>query len=460
MESRMKFSSIDKVKVLEPELKGNIVSGSYRVDGDEVSLSFRYDFPVPLREEDVRMMFLVPLVNYSLFIDEINADFPITAADRDYLEKMMVINSREVYVNKILRRKEFYREEFIPKNPNNNEASFSPRLTFKISENRRAKFKGNGSIALLSSGGKDSLLSYGLMKEVGADVYPIYVNESGGHWRTASTAYEYMKRNTGNTLKVWTTIDRFYKKMNSKVKALNDNALTMWSDTYPIQLFIFPVYIFSIVPYIVKFGMSTVMKGDEFDDPREFTLERDIKHYNGIYDQTQLFDVEMKKYFKEIGYDLDFYSPLRSITGLVEERILFNRYPDLARLQRSCHSCHIEGGEIYPCGKCSKCNGVLLFLLANSLDPTVINYKKEDVEDFVRTFRDRVYNLDKEEKEHSMFLLSHGEWGRQNIHVEMIHQCEEFCDSKLIDEKWRDKLMEIFINYTKGKTHLKNGKWI
>ena len=43
----------------------------------------------------------------------------------------------------------------------------------------------------MSSGGKDSLLTYGIMKEVGANVFPIFVNESGGHWKTASVAYDF-----------------------------------------------------------------------------------------------------------------------------------------------------------------------------------------------------------------------------------------------------------------------------
>lgn len=458
--SKTKFSSIENIRVKEPEVKGDVISAKYLVDGEEVSLSFKYDFPVVPQSQDLRMIFLIPLVNYSLFTGKIEADFPISIQDKEFLEKMMVINSREVYVNKIIRRKEFFREESVPVSPNNSEASFSPEINVSIEENERVPYKRERSVALLSSGGKDSLLSYGLMREIGANVYPIYINESGGHWRTASTAYEHMRKNSQNTIKVWTTIDRFYRKMNSKVKILNERALTMWSDTYPIQLFLFPVYIFSIIPYVEKFRLAAIMKGDEFDDPREFVTEHGIRHYYGIYDQTQAFDLAMNEYFQKIGYGLIFYSVVRSISGLMEERILFDRYPELAKLQRSCHSCHVQDGQMVPCGRCSKCNGVLLFLLASSLNPARINYREEDIRNFKETYSTRVYNLDKDEREHSEFLFSKGEYGQENIHVEKIHESQDYCNSNYIDEEWRDKIMEIIEKYTKGHTYLENGQWI
>jgi hypothetical protein len=454
-----KFSSIEKVRLPEPELRDDLITVKYVVDGEEVLLSFKYDIPISLEKQDLRMLSLIPLVNYSLFTDEIETEFPITQQDYEFLKKMMVINSREIYINKIMKRREFFREEFIPELANETDASFSPSLNISIEKNNRTVNKDSGSVAIMSSGGKDSLLTYGLMKEIGANIFPIFVNESGGHWKTASVAYDYFRSSTENTLKIWTTIDRFYRKMNLKVKALNEKALTMWSDTYPIQLFIFPVYIFSSLPYIFKYGISGIMKGDEFDDPRSFKPEYGINHYYGIYDQTQAFDKTLDAYFESVGYGIKLYSALRSITGLIEERILFERYPELAKLQRSCHSCHEEGGQIVPCGRCTKCDGILLFLSANSLDPRIINYRDQDIKDFQNTYLERKFRVDEDEKEHSIFLISKGARGALKEHVEKIHYDPEFCDGNLIDERWRGKIMNILGKYTKGTTQLENGEW-
>ncbi len=461
MQARGKLSSIERIRLLEPELRNDLISLRYIVDGEEIQLSFSYDFPITADKQDLRLLSLIPLVNYSLFTSEIEADFPITQQDYDFIQKMMVINSREIYVNKLLKRREFYLAEYIPGSPSLEEASYCPRMNISIEPNFRTTFNnnGDGSVAIMSSGGKDSLLTYGIMKEVGATVYPIFVNESGGHWKTASVAYDYFQATHENTLRIWTTIDRFYRRMNSKVKALNDKAITMWSDTYPVQLFIFPVYLFSSLPYYKKFGISGVMKGDEFDDPRGFNPEFGVSHYYAIYDQTQSFDIALNEYFRGIGYGIKFYSALRNITGLIEERILFNRYPELAKLQRSCHSCHDDNGQIVPCGRCTKCDGILLFLSANGIDPRTINYREQDIQDFSNTYMERVFRLDEDEREHSRFLISKGEHGKYNEHVEKIHEDPEFSNSQLIDEKWRGKIMDILKEYTKGTTRLQNGEW-
>lgn len=459
MQPRGKLSSIDKIRIFEPVLRDDLLSIKYTVDGEEVPLSFKYDFPVSFEKQDLRMLSAIPLVNYSLFTREVEADFPITRQDYDFLKRMMMLNSREIYVNKLLKRREFYREESIPKSPNESEASYSPTLNFEITKNDREEQENDGSVAVMSSGGKDSLLTYGLMKEIGADVYPIFINESGGHWKTASVSYNHFKATDKNTLRIWTTIDRFYRKMNSKVKALNDKALSMWSDTYPVQLFIFPVYIFSSLPYFSKFGISGVIKGDEFDDPRGMGPEFGIGHYHGIYDQTQFFDDALMSYFDSIGHKIKFYSVVRSITGLVEERILFSRYPDLAELQRSCHSCHDEDGKVIPCGRCSKCNGVLLFLSANSLDPSKIEYRERDIRDFRKTYLEREYRLDEDEREHCTFLASEGKKGLRKEHVEKVHYDRDYSDADLIDERWRDKILSILGEYTKGTSRLENGEW-
>jgi hypothetical protein len=85
-------------------------------------------------------------------------------------------------------------------------------------------------------------------------------------------------------------------------------------------------------------------------------------------------------------FEADWYqwSALRNISGLIDQKILVQRFQDLAKQQRSCHSCHMKNNEIYPCGVCSKCLGILLYLLANKTDPTIMNYRKKDIEYFYK----------------------------------------------------------------------------
>ena len=70
-----------------------------------------------------------------------------------------------------------------------------------------------GRHAVLSSGGKDSLLTYGLLQEIGREVHPIFVNESGRHWFTALNAYRHFESKVPHTARVWTNCDRVFSSM-------------------------------------------------------------------------------------------------------------------------------------------------------------------------------------------------------------------------------------------------------
>ena len=156
------------------------------------------------------------------------------------------------------------------------------------------------------------------------------------------------------------------------------------------------------------------------------------------------------------------WSALRNISGLIVERILTKRYPELANLQRSCHSCHIENNETVPCGNCSKCMGVLLFLLANNVDPKIMNFKGKDIELFTKRINPENLRLDEDEKNQSFYLI--GEKDRIPSfkpidHVEKIHINKENSDLGQIPSYFRKNILKIIKSYTTGYCELKNENW-
>jgi len=234
------------------------------------------------------------------------------------------------------------------------------------------------------------------------------------------------------------------------------------ADTYPIRLCIFPFYVFSFLPIFSEKKIGNLLIGSEFDDPKIKPVYKEIPHYFGVYDQHQDYDLLMNEWYHKRLQGLYQWSALRNISGLIVERILTKRYPELASLQRSCHSCHSYNGEIIPCGTCSKCMGVLLFLLANHDNPKIMNFKDEDVISFPNRVSSFNLRLDQDEKNHSFYLI--GKKG--NIpevkpieHVEKIHLNNAVCDPYLIPEHFREKLFKIFSNYSTGYCILKDDKW-
>jgi len=154
------------------------------------------------------------------------------------------------------------------------------------------------------------------------------------------------------------------------------------------------------------------------------------------------------------------WSAVRPISGMIVERILTRRYPELARVQRSCHSCRFENGKLVPCGHCSKCQGVLLFLLANHVDPSVMEYKPKDVVDLPGRILKGELRLDEDEREHSIFLAGlPGLVGRECSHVETIHLNKSTSDIELVPTRFRGSLIKIMREYTKGFTVLDGDSW-
>lgn len=465
------FSSIE---LFEPKIKKNSVSArvvlnKIKNEKSEFILNLKYKETVePEYIPLLRLAFCMPLLNYGLFTKKFKLDFPVSNADADLLNELNKVFSRDIFVNKIIRRRTNYiLPEFLPDEKNVKASDAEPKSVFEFKEITKDSFiaesMDDNSCGILSSGGKESLLTYGILKEIGCNVYPLYVNESGGHWRTALTAYKYHKENEPNTGKVWTNVDRFYVFMLDNLEFIRKDHRKIWADTYPIRLCIFPFYVFSLLPIFADKKIGNLLIGSEFDDLRVKPLQNGIEHYFSVYDQHQDYDFVMNDWYNKRINGLYQWSALRNISGLIVEKILFKKYPDLAKLQRSCHSCHFEGEKIVPCGACSKCMGILLFLLANKFDPAIMNFKKEHVLSFSQRVKPSNLRLDQDEKDQSFYLIDE----EKNIlkvkpidHVEKIHINKDTCDIDLIPSHLKDKLIKIIQDYTTGYCILKDGKWV
>ena len=169
------FSSIE---ISEPIINGNSVKANIvlnKTEGDESTFSIMLKYPEKVKYESLpvlRLAFTMPLLNYGLFSKKFKLNFPISKTDYDILNELNRIFSRDIFVNKIARRRTNYiLSDFLPKKGDikledaNPKANIEPSqiysdivITSDIDKN---------SCGILSSGGKESLLTYGLLKEIG-----------------------------------------------------------------------------------------------------------------------------------------------------------------------------------------------------------------------------------------------------------------------------------------------------
>ncbi len=466
----MCFSSINLEEPIinKSSIKSKITLNKINGKNANFIIELKYDNDINKEHLPIiKLAFVMPLLNYGLFSKRFLLNFPISKSDLDLLNRLNLVFSRDIFVNKILRRRTKYiSQKYLPNEDLIKPSDAKPKSVFEpkniIEDFNLSQKVDNNKCGILSSGGKESLLTYGLLKEIGRKVYPYYINESGGHWRTALSAYKYHKKIDSNTRRVWTNVDRFYNFMLDNLFFIRSDHRKLWADTYPIRLCIFPYYVFSLLPLFVENRIGNLLIGSEFDDLRSKPEYKGINHYYGIYDQHQDFDKVMNNWYAKRIPGLKQWSAVRNVSGLIVEKILVQRYPDLAKYQRSCHSCHFEGKELAPCGKCSKCMGVLLFLLANRSNPEIMNFKKEHINSFYERVSPSNLRLDQDEKDQSFYLL--GEKSKiKKIspvdHVEKIHINKHTCDPQTIPKNLRNDILKILSEYTTGYCIMKNEKW-
>ncbi|MCI0497960.1 MAG: hypothetical protein L0Z54_06695 [Thermoplasmata archaeon] len=469
----MDLECFARIEVGDPSARGGSVKTAVRttgVDGRVREFELRWRYDVPVRDEDaplLRLAALMPMANYGPFTGEIVADFPLARADASLMQDVIDDFGLDVFVNKVLRRRADY---ILPQylqgveDAGPESVPSMARLVHSGAEADRPIAEGmdGNACGILSSSGKESLLTYGLMREVGADVHPLYVNESGGHWRTALTAYRHHSATDANTARVWTNVDRFYTFMLDGMRIIRPDHRKVWADTYPIRLCIFPVYIFLLMPLFARKRIGNLLMGNEFDDIREMPTFRGIPHSFGIRDQWQTFDLRMEEWYGVRMPGLRQWSALRPVAGLIVERVLIDRYPGIAPLQRSCHSCSIEGGRIVQCGQCSKCLGVLLFIIAAGADPSRFGFREEDVARVPERLLTTSFRIDPDEEAQARLLASRrvpGLGGEPRPHVESIHIHPYWGDLAHVPDRFRDRILDILEEYVDGYTRLEGGEW-
>ena len=420
---------------------------------------------------------LCPMVNYSLFSDEIRLKYSLDPRDRAIFEDFLLIQSRESLVNRVLTGNEYLVEEAKWKDNQELAALYKDyRAKLVPSGNARRDFSRQSDpdrACVLSSGGKESLLSYGMLKEAGAEVFPFYFNESGGHWLTAKPAFDDFVRFEPRTRKVWSNVDRVYLFIKDHMAVIRPDFREVHADLYPVRSFTFLHYAFAFLPYVWKHSISAFVVGNEYDEPGDWTF-MGVPHYYGIYDQTQEFDWKMTQFYKERGLGLEHFSVVRPLSSFTEETIIAKRYPKLLPIQRSCHATHLEHGKVIPCGRCTKCLGVLSFLTAGGVDAKVMGYQQEDLDLLEKRLQETRLRLDRHELEHTLFRLSKrglkvlradlkypgGYDPQEHLEVESMKFDPQNSLVENVPERFRSKIFEILGEHTRGAVELKGGKWV
>lgn len=454
----------DKIIVEKPAVTKHGFHTRYILekDGKRVSCELRNKYEDSIEGDNAQryanLTCGISAINYGLYTREIVFEFDLGPQEFRFFDDMLKKMSIEIFVSRFHQDPLFIKPEYAVAEPDVTLANASCKA--KLSAGSGRDLSGFDTdpdkIVVLSSGGKESLLCYGLLKEAGMTVYPVYINESGGHWRTAITAYRSFKQHDIRTRRIWTNADRLWAFIVRNSPLVETNIRGIKSITDPLHFFSFAYFIFSSLPLMEQEKIGNVCVGNEYIEPTRILDGRnrinDVDFFPGIYDQSQEYDRYMTRWFDEAGYGIRQWAPIRSITGYQVQKTLAKNYPALFDLQVSCHHAHKGSDRIMPCGTCQKCMRILAFCLANHLDYRKIGYDRRNV-DWLKANIHKLALAGDEELEHTFHHLSqHGfpVKGRYHSHIEKLHFDPHSSDTANIPADVRHKIYPLLLREATG----------
>jgi len=420
------------------------------------------------------MMLAQVALNYGLFFDTIEFDGLFDKTDQQFLIDMMENTSREILTNKLLIKNEFLKPPFDTLEPKKRENYTQAKILFLNTQFQNVKLSKDQSktnlnkYAILSSGGKDSLLSYGIIKEIG-EPYPVFINEAGRHWFTAINSHRYYKEIEPNTSKPWCNSDRLFNWMLKQLPFIKENYSSIRADIYPIRLWTVAVFLFGTLPVARKNAIGNILIGDEYDTTVRGNLNG-ISHYNGLYDQSKYFDNAMTRYFRNKGWSIYQYSLLRSMSELLIMKVLIKRYPELQEHQVSCHAAHELDGRMYPCGKCEKCRRIIGMVKVLDENPEKCGYNQNQIADGLNALATKSVKQIGSDAAHLYYLLykknliEHNAFttktSKAHPEIMKLRFDQERSNLEDIPSHIRKSLFAILNEYADGTVKRINNRWV
>lgn len=473
---------IKQLKVGPLRLERDRLTAPYTVTGkggpETTELSYRFEEPIfdpsdPEAANLASMMAAQVALNYGLFCDEIVFRLPLDEHDCRFLTEMARNTAREIYVKKFLQPNPFLQGDAAKLPVVRQNDYLHARLVFddepKSADRRSTWSVDRNRHLILSSGGKDSLLGYGLLREIGRETHPVFVNESGRHWFTALNAYRHFAEHEPNTGRVWTNADRVFAWMLRRIPFIRQDFQNIRSDDYPIRLWTVAVFLFGVLPIVRKRGIGRIVIGDEFDTSERASHEG-ITHYSGLYDQSRYFDNALSRYFARKGWGVTQFSILRPMSDLLIQKTLARRYPELLALQVSCHAAHKDGDRIRPCGQCEKCRRIVGMLMAVDGDPADCGYSPEQARKCIEDLATKDIHVERQGAEQLAFLLASkgllpsGSVGpaiaREHPATVKLRFDRERSPVDWIPVDLRQPLFQILLEYTNGAVQRVGRVWV
>ncbi|OGG42885.1 hypothetical protein A3G50_00650 [Candidatus Jorgensenbacteria bacterium RIFCSPLOWO2_12_FULL_42_11] len=243
----------------------------------------------------------------------------------------------------------------------------------KKSERMLPPKKTSSEKAILAlSFGKDSLLSYGIAKEIGLDCQVVFVRDIKGYNK------EYIEAEAKHKSRI---IKSFIENERIPINFLIDNVDEIFSDR-KIKSKIKDLentngmltFVLEFIPVAYYHQAKYLILGNEANFVDSFKNQDGFKTYPS-FDQTVIYTKRENQYLKRLtNGNIQVISLIEPIYNLAEMKILYHRYPYLLQYLMSC-SPEKKGSEKW-CYQCPMCAKAFLYSVAVGGDPQKIGFKQ------------------------------------------------------------------------------------
>jgi len=226
---------------------------------------------------------------------------------------------------------------------------------------------------LLFSFGKESLLTYGLLRELGVDVIPIFIKEPYSSFENAH------KKKLAS---------RFYNKFNDEVIffPLSFGRLREITGFYWGWDIILSQYAFVLLPFYFYHQARYLFFGNE-QSCNFYLKDKEGYFINPVFEQSVLAMKHLADIPKLFFINTHVGSLVEPIHEIFVLYILHHRYPEIGKFQMSCFSEEEEAKKKRWCGVCEKCARIYIFLKALGISPervgfynnNMLSHKKKDL---------------------------------------------------------------------------------
>jgi hypothetical protein len=246
--------------------------------------------------------------------------------------------------------------------------------TYKFKDNnvkyptRNFSLNENSSVVSFTFG-KDSLLTLAILKELDFENHPVWVEEEG------SPIENKFKRRL---------IKKFKEQFDIKIERIYNETVLLHSYHYlgiskerQYSLsHLLTEYAFLMIPYLYNYRSKYVFFGNEQSCNISFISDSGFKCYP-VYDQSVEWMTEINKmmniFLKNKFYVSSIVEPLHDLAIV---RILYRRYPELAKYQYSCFpdETMINNFKRWCC-HCSKCARLYIIFKALNINTKKVGFK-------------------------------------------------------------------------------------